>query len=98
MSASGALLALQPQLLHWLEREQRVVSADAGARRLQPSVLLETATRGRVTPDAVTLTIASDPSQAAMVSLGRSEIRYVNPYSGALLGEGRPVRGAPSSG
>lgn len=92
MSATGALIALQPQILEWLEREQRSVVIPEGAQRLAPSAILAVATRGLGRADMVTLMMAADPAQAATVSLGRDGLRYVDPYRGVVTGEG--ARGA----
>jgi len=92
MSATGALIALQPQILDWLEREQRSVVIPEGAPRLAPSAVLAMATQGLGRADMVTLTMSADPAQAATVLLGRDGPRYVDPYRGIVTGEG--ARGA----
>jgi uncharacterized iron-regulated membrane protein len=93
MSATGALIALQPQILEMLERRQRMVSVPPGAEQLTPAALLEAATSDvAATADSLTITMSSDPTDAAVVSLGRGSIRYVDPYKGTILGEG--ARGA----
>lgn len=91
MSATGVLLAFQPQMLEWLERDQRQVEVPAHARRLEPSVLIAAATSGRDRLDQATLTLSSDPHLSAVVSFGREGLRYVNPYTGVVLGEGAPT-------
>lgn len=88
MCVTGSLLALQPQILEWAERDQRIVGVPAGAPRLEPSVLLERATADAARADSVALTVAADPSAAAQVTVGRGQIRFVNPYTGAVLGHG----------
>ncbi len=88
MSATGVLLAFQPQILEWLERDQRRIVAPAGGQRLAPSALLAAGTQGRTGSEQGTLTLSRDPNLSAVVSFGREGIRYVNPYTGALLGEG----------
>lgn len=89
MSVTGALLALQPQILEWLERDQRVVAIAAQTERLAPSTLLESALRGRSLPsDTTTLTLTNDGAKAVLVSLGRDDIRYLDPYTAAVLGKG----------
>ena len=92
MSATGAMLALQPQILERLEHRQRLVAVPPNPQRLAPSVLLDAAVGDRPWPDAVTLTMSAAPEASALVSLGRGEIRYVHPYSGVVVGEG--ARGA----
>jgi uncharacterized iron-regulated membrane protein len=92
MCATGALLAMQPQILEWLERDQRTVVVPRDATRLAPSEVLAAGTRGFGRADMVTLTIAADPALAATVSLGREGLRYVDPYRGVVTGGG--ARGA----
>jgi uncharacterized iron-regulated membrane protein len=92
MSVTGALLALQPQMLQWLERDQRLV-VSGGREPLPPSALIGAAlpaADGRADP--VSLTVSADPAEAVLVSLGRDRIRYVDPYTGSVTGEG--ARGA----
>ena len=91
MSATGALLALQPQILERLEHGQRTVAVPPNPQRLAPSILLDAAVH-QEWPDAVTLTMFADPAASALVSVGRGEVRYIDPYSGAVLGDG--ARGA----
>jgi uncharacterized iron-regulated membrane protein len=88
MSVTGAALALQPQILEWLESDQRAVVPPHGAERLSPSALLNAATRGERWLDAVSLTQSAHPDETAIVSLGRDRIRYVDPYRGTVIGEG----------
>jgi uncharacterized iron-regulated membrane protein len=90
MSVTGALLAFQPQVLAWLEREQRAVDAVPMTHELPPSALLEAATNGHTALDGVTLTMSADPATAAVASIGSGQIRYVNPRTGAIVGEGAP--------
>jgi uncharacterized iron-regulated membrane protein len=87
MSVTGALLALQPQILEWVERDQRRVVEAEGAR-LDAAALIHAALRGQRWPESVTLMLFADPTQTATVSLGRDAIRYVDPYAGVLIGEG----------
>jgi len=87
MSVTGALLALQPQILQWLERDQRVVAPD-GRSPLPPSAVIDAAVQAAPRIEPASLTLSADPTQAALVSLGRDDIRYVDPYSGTVTGAG----------
>lgn len=89
MSVTGALIALQPQVLEWVERDQRLVTPSG--RPQSPGALLAAATRGGPVPETITITISADPGEAAVVSLGRGLVRYVDPYTGAVLGDGSPT-------
>ena len=87
MSVTGSLLALQPQILQWLERDQRVVAPD-GRSPLPPSAVIDAAVQSAPRVEPASLTLSTDPTQAALVSLGRDDIRYVDPYSGTVTGAG----------
>lgn len=89
MSVTGVLLAFQPQVLDWLERDQRSVALpDEKPTRLPPSQIIGAAMEGRSGPGPATLTISADPAASATVSFGRDGLRYVDPYRGVVLGEG----------
>src|SRR5579859_7962355 len=87
MSATGAALALKPQILDWIDRDVRTVASN-GAPRLAPSALIASAIGERADVTAASLTIDRDPLSAASVALGREGTIYVNPYSGERLGGG----------
>lgn len=90
MSATGAVLAFQPQLLERLERDQRYVSVPSDAVRLGPSALLRQAAAARPRDAAVSITMASDPSRSVTISFGPRATVFVDPYSGRVLGSGAP--------
>ena len=71
MSVAGVLLAFEPQITEWLERDRRIVVPPPGAARLPLETLVARAREARpdVRPSIVTL--HSDPTAAFMVSFGR---------------------------
>ncbi len=87
MSTTGVLLAYERQIVAWVE--DYVVEPASGAARLGVDALLE---RARVasgeTPSAVTL--SADRNAPAVVAIGRERNVFLDPYSGAVLGEGSP--------
>ena len=87
MSATGALLAFKPQILNRIERDVRVVERP-GSTRLRPSQILDAARAVRPDAPPASLALDRDPSVSAAVSFGRDRTLYVNPYTGAVLGEG----------
>jgi len=87
MSATGALLALQPQILNVLERDVRFVHA-VGASRLAPQAIIERASAARDGARPTALTLDADPRASALVAFAPSGGLYVNPYTGTILGEG----------
>src|SRR5262245_33339716 len=87
MCATGATLAFQPQILHFVERAARTAPPSSAAH-LGPGSLLRAASAAIPDGAPTAVTIASDPSQAAAVAFGRERIVYLDPSSGAVLGTG----------
>src|SRR3954453_2015068 len=86
MSVTGALLALQPQVLRWLERDQRLV-VPAGREPLPLRVMAGAAPPPDGRTEPLSFTVSAAPAEAVLVSLGRDRIRYVDPYTGTVIGE-----------
>ena len=94
MSVTGVLLAFERQLTEWAERDLRVAPPGPGAPRLSIDQLI--AGLRVAEPEAMPagLTIRSDPAAPVAISLGRERTIFLNPYTGATLGEGsKEVRG-----
>jgi uncharacterized iron-regulated membrane protein len=87
MSATGAVLAFKPQILNRIDRRVRFVEP-TGSSRLSPSQLLAAARSARPDIQPASLVFDRDPASAVALSLGREGTIYVNPYTGAVLGEG----------
>ena len=88
MSVTGVLLAFERQLTEWADRDLRVVPPEPGASRLSVSALIAGVRAAE--PEAMPsgLTLRSDPAAPAAINLGRERTVFVNPYTGAVLGEG----------
>jgi uncharacterized iron-regulated membrane protein len=89
MAVTGVLLAYERQITEWSERGLHAAPPSPGAPRLPAEALLAAAA-GVPGVSPTSLTVQSDPAAPASVSLGRERTVYVNPYTGALLGEGSP--------
>ncbi len=87
MSATGAVLAFKPQILNRVDRAVRFVEPESSPR-LSPSQLLATARASRPDIQPASLVFDRNPSASVAVGLGREGTIYVNPYTGAVLGEG----------
>ncbi len=89
LSATGAALALKPQILNFVERDVRNVTAQASAR-LPVSQLMDAVRISRPEAQLTHVTVARDPSRAVAVGVGaeRGASLFVDPYSGRILGEG----------
>lgn len=90
MSVTGLALAYEKQLIAWAERDIRRVTlpTDAGTKSLPLDELLAKA-GGKVPgtrPSAVT--VEADPAQAVLVSFGRTNSLYLNPYTGEVREQG----------
>ncbi len=90
MSVTGVLLMYERQILEWAEGSYRSAPPSPGAPRLSAEALLAVAGRERPGVTPTSLTVLADPDAPATVGLGRGRNLYLNPYSGAVLGEGAP--------
>jgi uncharacterized iron-regulated membrane protein len=92
MSATGVLLAFEPQISEWLERDRRVVTPPPAAPRLAVEALLARARAARTDQRPAMVTLRSDPSASAVVSFGREGgALFIDPYRGTVLGELSPA-------
>ena len=92
MSATGVLLAFERQVLQLVDRDLRTVNApaDTPPRRLGEMLATVSASAGSL-PSGVVVR----PSASASVefTFGRDRSVYLDPYTGAVLGEGsKPAR------
>lgn len=91
MAVTGALLALQPQVLRFVEREQRILEPPVPRPApLAPEQLLARVLAERPNARPASLTLDADPRVAALVGAGRDGILHVDPYAGHVRGEGAP--------
>src|SRR4026208_1620911 len=90
MCVTGVLLSYEKQITAWANtRSYRSAPASPEIRRLPIDVLLAKAREARgASPTAITL--KSDASAPAEIGFGREPTLFVNPYTGAILGEGSP--------
>lgn len=89
MAVTGVLLTYERQILEWADRGYRS-APPAGATRLPVEDLLARAAAARPDAKPTGFTLQADPAAPAQVALGRGRSVYLNPYSGAVLGEGAP--------
>ncbi|HME93042.1 MAG TPA: PepSY-associated TM helix domain-containing protein [Methylomirabilota bacterium] len=94
MSVTGVLLAFEPQITEWLERDRRLVTPPPGAPRLPVETLLARAREARPDQRPASVTLRSDPAASAVVSFGREGgALFIDPYRGTVLGGRSPVHG-----
>jgi uncharacterized iron-regulated membrane protein len=87
MSATGVVLTYERQILDWANRDLHAAPSPSAARLPLASVVAA-AELGAADFAASGVTIEADPTAPAAVSAGRGRTLFVNPYSGAVLGEG----------
>jgi len=97
MSVTGALLTYERQITYWADtRDYRVAPPSPGATRLSVETLLARAGEAHPGATITTVTMRSDGSEPAAITLasnpaarpGGGRTIFVNPYTGAALGEG----------
>lgn len=88
MSVTGVALTYEKQMLHWADlRQLKAVNAPVSTHLSADSLLaLAAAAKPAATPASITF--RSTASEPALVSFGRSGNLYLDPASGAVLGEG----------
>ena len=88
MSVTGVLLAFERQLTEWADRDLQVIPPLPDAPQLSIEGLI--AGLRAVEPGAMPsgLSRRSDPTAPAAINLGRERTVFLNPYTGAILGEG----------
>lgn len=92
MSLTGVLLAFEPQITDWLERDRRTVQPPPGATRLPIETLVARAREARPDRRPSMVTLRADPTAALVVSFGRDGgALFVDPYRGTVLGGLSPV-------
>lgn len=84
---TGVLLAFEPQITEWLERDRRIVVPPTGAARLPVETLLTRAGEARPALRPSIVTLRADPTAALVVSFGRDGgALFIDPYRGTVLG------------
>ncbi len=89
MCVTGALLAFESNILEYAERGMRVVPIPAeNAPRLPISQLIVKVIEAKPNAKPSNITLQNDKTAAAAIALGREGQIFVNPYTGAIAGEG----------
>jgi len=88
MSATGVLLTYEKQIIRWADtRTYREAPPAPGAQRLPIDRLAQAVSSANGGAAVTTVTLWADRSAPAAVAIGTRPV-YVNPYTGAILGEG----------
>ena len=95
MSVTGVILAFEPQITDWLERDRRVITPPPDARPPSAEAILARAREARPDVRPTALTLRADPTASAVVSFGREGgALFVDQYRGVVLGGLSPVHDA----
>lgn len=86
MSATGVILTYERQMLAWQTRDF-YSDAPAAAARLSIESLVASAALGEPEFAATSVRLASNPRAPALLSAGFSGSRYLDAYTGEVLGE-----------
>lgn len=88
MCATGVLLSFEKQITSWADTRGYRSEPPAGAQHLPVETLIAKARETRGGANATSVTIKADAPAPAEIGFGRETTLFVNPYSGAILGEG----------
>jgi uncharacterized iron-regulated membrane protein len=89
MSVTGVLLAFERQIVAFTERHTRTVQPPAtDAPRLGLDALVSKAREALPEGPPTNVTLSAHPTTAALINFGREQVVLIDPYTGAVLGEG----------
>ena len=88
MSVTGVLLAFERQIVAYADRGLRATAADAAGTPLPLSRIVAAAQGAAPGAKPSSVVVRSDRFAPVTVAFGRERTLFVNPYSGAVLGEG----------
>ena len=89
MSVTGVLLAFERQIVAFAEGHTRTIQPPASsAPRLYPDALVIRAREAVSAGTPTSVTLSAHPTTAAVISFDREQSVFVDPYTGAVLGEG----------
>ena len=94
MAVSGALLAFEPQIAAWSERELRTVpAAPTSTARIDLDAIVAQARRAVHEGRPTLVTVRAEPRSSIRVGFGRDRA-HVDPYTGAVLGTSSKIADA----
>lgn len=88
MSITGVLLMYEQQIVAWADRDLRPSAPPPGAARLGMERLLAGVIAERPGASPASVTVQAAPEEPVLVSLGREQSVYVDPFTGRVIGEG----------
>jgi len=88
MSLTGVALTYEKQVTARADRNLYSIQVPVDAKPLPVEVLMENFSRYNPESVPANLTLSADPKAPASITVGRSEITYLDPYTGEILGTG----------
>ncbi|HYC60380.1 MAG TPA: PepSY-associated TM helix domain-containing protein [Thermoanaerobaculia bacterium] len=88
MSATGVLLAFERQIVAFAERDLRATAGDASRAPLPLSRIVTAAAAAAPDAKPSNVIVRSDRFAPVTVAFGRERTIFVNPYTGAIPGDG----------
>lgn len=89
MCVTGALLSFESNILETVESDMRVVIPPTeNAQRLSVNEIIAKVIEAKPNVKPTGITLQNDANAAAVVALGREGQIFINPYTGAITGEG----------
>lgn len=89
MCVTGALLSFEKNIAEFFERDMRYVAAPAeNSTRISVTEILDKLREAKPEAKPSNIALPNEPNAAWQVSLGREGQIFVNPYTGAITGEG----------
>lgn len=89
MCVTGALLSFEKNIVEFAERDMRVVaSPPENSTRLSVNEIIGKVLEAKPNAKPSAITFVNDKTAAVTVALGREGQVFVNPYTGAITGEG----------
>ena len=85
---TGAAIAFEKEAIAIGEADLRWVEPIPGTKPLAVDEMLTRAELDRPGKKPSSLAVSSDPGQVVVLSYGRSESAYMNPYTGAMVDQG----------
>lgn len=92
MSVTGTILAFEPQIVESVEQNVRKVDVPADLKRLSLEEIIARASEAKPGAKLSAVTVKSDPEASVLLSFGREDAFYVDPYTGKVLGESSKVQ------
>jgi len=87
MCVTGVALTYEKQMLEWADRRAWTAPSQAGARPLPPETLLAKVVEAQSGVAPTGLTVRSDASAPATVTLEGKKTVLVDPYTGVIIGQ-----------